>query len=242
MVSSMTTFFSFFLVLHIATGFIALVLFWVQAAGRKAGSRHRLIGQYYQRLMWTVVFSAVILCVIRITQGNIVGALFLLFLALITAKPLWIGTKVLELRTNSQRATNLARYNQVALAFNLVIVVTGGAMLLYGLKSSGKSYAVLLMIFGGLGLSNLSDLIVTLKTMRSEAAVDWMKEHIVSMGTSGIAAHTAFLVFGASRLLPNVVTQSSWSFIPWVAPAVVGTILIRRAVNKYQPKQNTKAA
>lgn len=234
--------FSLFLVLHIAAGFIALVLFWVQAAGRKAGPRHRLLGQYYQRLMWTVVLSAVILSVIRITQGSLVGALFLLFLALITAKPLWLGTKVLALRTKSQRAMNLARYNQFALAFNLLIVVTGGAMLLYGLKSIGKPFAVLLMIFGALGLSNLSDLIVTLKSMRSDASVDWMKEHIVSMGTSGIAAHTAFLVFGASRLLPSAVTQSSWSFVPWVAPAVVGTILIRRAVLKYQPKQSTKAA
>ncbi len=238
----MATIFSLFLVLHIAAGFIALILFWAQAAGRKGGARHRLLGQYYQRLMWTVVFSAVILCVIRITQGNTIGAMFLLFLALITAKPLWIGTKVLELRTKSQRATNLTRYNQVTLVFNLVIVVTGGAMLLCGLKSSGQSFAVLMMIFGGLGLSNLSDLIASLKSMRSEAAIDWMREHIVSMGTSGIAAHTAFLVFGASRLLPNVVTQSSWSFIPWVAPAVVGTILIRRAVHKYQPEQNAKAA
>jgi len=238
MVSSMTILFSLFLVLHIAAGFIALVLFWVQAAGRKAGPRHRLVGQYYQRLMWTVVLSAVALCVIRIAQGNIVGALFLLFLALITAKPLWIGTKVLKLRTTPQRATNLAQYNKVALAFNLVIVVTGGAMLLYGLRSSGQSFAVLMMIFGGLGLSNMPDLIATLKSIRSEAAVNWMKEHIVSMGTSGIAAHTAFLVFGASRFLPNVVSQSSWSFVPWVAPAAIGTILIRCAVRKYQLKPN----
>ncbi len=237
----MTTLFTPFLVLHIAAGFIALVLFWVQAAGRKAGPRHRLLGQYYQRLMWTVVLSAVVLCVIRIAQGNIVGALFLMFLALITAKPLWIGTKVLGLRTKSQRATNLAWYNKVALAFNLVIVITGGAMLMYGLKSTSQSFAVLMMIFGGLGLSNTPDLIATLKSMRSEAAVDWMKEHIVSMGTSGIAAHTAFLVFGASRILPSAVTQSSWSFIPWVAPSVVGVILIRRAVLKYQSKQNIKA-
>ncbi len=238
----MTTLFTLFLVLHIAAGFIALVLFWVQAAGRKAGARHKLIGRYYQRLMWIVVFSAVALCVIRITQGNLVGALFLLFLALITAKPLWIGTRVLELRTKSQRATNLARYNLVALAFNLTIVVTGAAMLLYGLNSGGQPFAVLMMIFGGLGLSNMPDLIATLKSMRSEAAVDWMKEHIVSMGTSGIAAHTAFLVFGASRILPIALTQSSWAFIPWVAPSVVGVILMRRAVLKYQPKQNIKAA
>lgn len=238
----MTTLFSLFLVLHIAAGFIALVLFWAQAAGRKAAPRHRQLGQYYQRLMWIAVLSAVFLCVIRIAQGKVIGAVFLLFIALITAKPLWLGTRVLTLRTKSQQAKNLVRYNQVALAFNLAIIVFGGAMLLFGLTSSGQSFAILMMIFGGLGLSNLSDLIATLKSMRSETAVDWIKEHIVSMGTSGIAAHTAFLVFGANRLLPSVVTQSSWSFVPWVAPAVIGIILIRRAVQKYQPKQITKAA
>jgi len=242
MVSSMTTLFSIFLVLHIAAGSIALGLFWVQAAGRKAGARHRQIGRYYQKLMWAAVLSAIVLCLIRITQGSVIGAVFLLFIALITAKPLWMGTQVLNLKTKSQQAVNLARYNQVVLAFNLAIVVFGGAMLVFGFKSSGQSFAVLMMIFGALGLSNVSDLIVTLKSMRSEVAVDWMKEHIVSMGTSGIAAHTAFLVFGANRLLPSAVTQSNWSFVPWVAPAVVGIILIRLAVRKYQPKPSVQGA
>ena len=42
---------------------------------------------------------------------------------------------------------------------------------------------------------------------------------------SGIAAHTAFGAFGLRRLFPELET-SSWAFIPWIAPSVVGTIAI----------------
>ncbi len=49
----------------------------------------------------------------------------------------------------------------------------------------------------------------------------WMYEHLGAMLGAGIAFHTAFAVFGASRLFDIGLT--GWvSVIPWVLPAAVG--------------------
>lgn len=220
---------------HIAAGFVALTLFWVQAATRKGGARHRRVGNLYVTLMWVVVCSAVLLCVISFINGRTVVATFLAFIALITAKPLWLGIAVLKAK-KGQNSSELRAYRVGNVVFNLVIVSTGIAMIAYGIYLGGQGFAVLLLIFGSLGLISVVELWSSLMAFRSSDLSEWTKTHIVGMGTSGIAAHTAFLVFGANRFLPEVITQTYWSFVPWLAPTLVGTILIRIAVKKYQSK------
>ena len=49
----------------------------------------------------------------------------------------------------------------------------------------------------------------------------WWYEHMGAMLGAGIAFHTAFAVFGVTRLFD--VGFSGWlSVIPWVAPALIG--------------------
>ena len=224
---------------HIGAGFVAIALFWVQAATHKGGARHRKVGNLYVKLMWVVVSSAVLLCVINFINGRTVVATFLIFIALITAKPLWLGIAVLKARKD-HRGVQLRAYRVASVVFNLVIVLNGGAMVAYGIYLDGQGFAVLLMIFGSLGLLNMIDLWWSLKAVNSTNPDEWIKAHIVGMGTSAIAAHTAFLVFGANRFLPEAITQTYWSFVPWLAPTFVGTILIRIAVKKYQAKPVSK--
>ncbi len=218
------------LVSHIVAGFAGLALFWGQAYARKGGRRHRRVGRLYVRLMWVVVVTAVILCIISLLSGRMVSAIFLSFIALITAKPLWLGTGVLAAKAGQIRA-----YRWASLMFDIAVVSAGGAMIAYGLQLGGQGFATLLLIFGGLGLANSADLWSSIKLFNSSDTSDWMKQHIASMGSSGIAAHTAFLVFGANSMLPDAITQSSWSIVPWITPAIIGTLLIRLAVRKYQP-------
>jgi len=218
------------LVSHIVARFAGLALFWAQAYARKGGRQHRKVGRLYVRLMWVVVVTAVTLCIISLQGGRTIIAIFLSFIALITAKPLWLGTSVLTAKTGQIKA-----YRVASLGFDIAVVSAGGAMVAYGLHLGGQGFATLLLIFGGLGLANSADLWSSIKMFNSSDTSDWTKQHIASMGSSGIAAHTAFLVFGANSLLPDVITQSSWSIIPWITPAIVGTLLIRLAVRKYQP-------
>ena len=49
----------------------------------------------------------------------------------------------------------------------------------------------------------------------------WYK-HMEEMVGSGIAFHTAFLVFGARRLFGSALIQGTWSFLPWILPIALG--------------------
>jgi hypothetical protein len=62
------------------------------------------------------------------------------------------------------------------------------------------------------------------------------------MCITGIAAHTAFLAFGAQSMFSHLY-GSYWSIVPWVAPTVIGTIGIRVAIMRYKQQgriPNTK--
>ena len=149
------------LALHIVAGFLALTLFWLQARARKGDANHRRLGNAYVKLMWVVVISAVALCINNYINGRNVIATFLVFIALITAKPLWLGVAVLKAKKEKPQpggGLSLRSYRRADLGFNLAIVACGIAMIVYGIYLGGKGMAVLLMIFGGIGLMNGFDL------------------------------------------------------------------------------------
>lgn len=52
---------------------------------------------------------------------------------------------------------------------------------------------------------------------------EWIIAHLRHIVGAGIAAHTAFFVFGGSRLL-NHILQGDSRVILWVAPGIIGTI------------------
>jgi len=55
--------------------------------------------------------------------------------------------------------------------------------------------------------------------------IGWREEHIVAMSVSGIAVHTALLVFGIGRTLGITLTGPS-AYVPWLLPAAVGLPLL----------------
>ena len=69
-------------------------------------------------------------------------------------------------------------------------------------------------ILGGRGmLRYLSD--------RPTIARAWFYEHMGAMIGSGIAFHTAFAVFGSSRIF-DYDLAGTWAVVPWVLPAAIG--------------------
>ncbi|MEM7081389.1 MAG: hypothetical protein AAF465_01460 [Pseudomonadota bacterium] len=72
---------------------------------------------------------------------------------------------------------------------------------------------------------------------------DRIQSHLASMIGAGIASHTAFFVFGANRFLSDALS-GHWQLVPWVAPAVVGTIIINRISRRYvrKPRRSTSHA
>ncbi|MEM7368165.1 MAG: hypothetical protein AAF587_06150 [Bacteroidota bacterium] len=217
------------LTLHIVAGFISIILFWIPVFTRKGGKNHRLIGKIYVRLMWVVVISAAILSVENLLTGETIMGAFLGFISLITANPLFYGIAILK-----QKKGLSPTYQTIHLIFKSAIVLAGIALIAYGISLNGKGTAVLMFIFGGLGVSDLPGLIRELKNPPKET--EWFKEHLVGMCTSGIAAYTAFFVFGASRFFQPLF-PGYWAVIPWIAPSIVGVIGIRYTVNQYRKKK-----
>lgn len=214
------------LLAHIAAGFSSLILFWVPVFTRKGGINHRRIGNYYIYAMWAVVITAVLLSVKNLLVGRFVMAAFLGFLALITGKPLWLGITALSNKKGSS-----AIYRRAQIVISASVVMAGACLIGYGLALGASGIAVFMIIFGVLGLASVFDLAANLRTDANSK--HWLEEHLANMCITGIAAHTAFLAFGAQSMFSHLY-GSYWSIIPWVAPTLIGTIGIRVAIGRYK--------
>lgn len=214
--------------IHVIAGFASLILFWIPIFTSKGGKSHRFIGKIYVRLMWVVVLTAALLSIKNIIIGNYVLAAFLGFLSFITANPLWHAISILKNKKNIS-----SKHRNIQLLFHIMIVLFGIFLIIYGIALKGNTAAILMFIFGGLGVADIRTVIKSIKNPKQQS--EWFKEHLIGMCTSAIAAYTAFLVFGARTFL-GAHLSGYWSIIPWLAPTIVGTIGIRYAVSYYKKK------
>lgn len=221
------------LFLHVLFGFISLVLFWLPVFLAKGGKAHRIVGKLYVYSMWIVVATAASLSVKNVIIGKYFMAAFLGFISLITANPLWYGMAILRPKAQD---TNSFRWLRVA--FDGVIALAGILLLTYGLVLKGENSAVLMIIFGCLGLTGIPTLIKNLKQPKEKE--DRIRLHMIGLLTSGIAAYTAFFVFGGytwmEKFLPGM-----WGVLPWVAPGLVGGIGITFGVKYYRKRGMIKS-
>lgn len=221
------------LFLHVSAGFSSIGLFFVPAFARKGGKLHRRVGLWYTYAMWLMVITAALLCCIQISRGNTSIALFLGFLALLTARPLYFGIAVLR---NKKGPT--ARMMIIDRALRIALGLFSIFMIGNGLNLWGPEGNVLSLIFGALGMTVWPILIKEARGVTLEYS--WMEEHIGQMVVAAIAAFTAFLVFGSQRAFGNIVPEK-FQFIVWVAPTVVGLVLSSRYKKKlYKRKAEGK--
>lgn len=221
------------LVIHIVCGFASLVLFWLPVAEKKGGNAHRKVGLWYVYTMSVVALSALVLSIENLLTDRITIGLFLGFLSLLTARPLWLGVECLNCK---QGLTS--RYKVIHFSTSIVLAISGFGLLMFGLSSS-SSLATVMIVFGILGLTALTDVITMLRAKYSAQSKQWLKDHIANMFVGGIAAHTAFLVFGGQSMLPSFQNQL-FSIFMWTAPSVIGLIAIKWAKHKYTSKPKSK--
>ena len=90
-----------------------------------------------------------------------------------------------------------------------------------------------MIIFRSLELIDIPSLIKKLK--RTYPEIDPIKDHMVGLLTSGIAAYSAFFVLGAhtweEQYLPGI-----WGILPWTEPGVIGAIGITYGVKYFRKK------
>lgn len=210
----------YLLMIHVAAGFSSLALFFIPVVARKGGKWHNWAGRWYVRGMWTVLATAVLLCGIRIGQGQTVMALFLGFLALLTSRPLYYGIAVLR----NKRGPS-ARMRMISDALVLGLAVGGPALIGFGVGWFGTDGHPLLIIFGSLG--TILALPKVYDRLRGyEKDYNWQHEHISGMLISAIAAFTAFFAFGGRSLFGDAF-GGNLEIVFWVAPTVIGVAIIR---------------
>lgn len=210
---------------HVAGGTVGLLAFWVPAMARKGGPLHRKAGRIYVKGMGVVMVTALPLSVVAFTTGNWIGGTFLLYLIVITGTALYAGLRALRAKagphlfiTPTQKA--LAVLNLAVGLTALVVGVATGVWLLAGFSLIG--------ILAGLGMVNF------IRRPPTDPRY-WWYEHFGGMIGTGIAAHVAFLNFGARRMIPGY-SLGDWGMLAWFVPVVVGVIASNRIEAYYRRK------
>ncbi|MEL7538658.1 MAG: hypothetical protein AAFM91_16540 [Pseudomonadota bacterium] len=236
---------------HIAIGAVALVTFWLPAFTRKGSARHVRFGRWYANTMYAVAVSAMLLSTLvlidplavrypdglpadsdpaRLAAGNRAGGWFLLMLGLLVFSNVRHGRLVLAVREQRERLRTPA---------HLALISSPGLLGLWVASVGIRYESLLLMIFSVIALMGSAGMLWY--AFRADIGPrQWMIEHFGSLIGSGIGAYTAFFAFGGASLFGKVLT-GNLMVIPWVLPAIVGTIAIRALTRRYRRRFATPA-
>lgn len=215
--------------IHIPFGFLSLILFWIPVGVKKGSPIHRKVGNYYYRTMWMVVITAILLSVCNAILEKYMAALYLGYLAIITAYPLWYSYEILQ-----QKGSWSDRYFAFRKLFVSLLFISGlGMILLGGIRYQFLGMGTMMGFFGLLALPAGRDILMSKsKAMDKETK---LKMHIQGTIISGIAAYTAFFAFGGSRILIEVLhMHHQWMVIPWVLPTILGVTYSRYMKRRYK--------
>ncbi|MBX2814679.1 MAG: hypothetical protein KTR24_01720 [Saprospiraceae bacterium] len=212
------------LILHIAVGFLSLVLFWIPVFSKKGGDFHVRIGKLYTYTMWVVVLTALLLCLLNLFTKDYLSAGFLGFISILTLAPLWYGMTILKHKQGITRT-----YFEVRRWLHVAILLSAIGLLIWGSFYRFEGEMIILLIFGLLGLTATRDVFASFDKVRQRP---WIKEHLVGMLGTGIAAYTAFLVFGGTQLFGHIFAGKAVAIL-WVSPTIIGTGLISRMSKRY---------
>ncbi|MFT6033246.1 MAG: hypothetical protein ACI854_001780 [Arenicella sp.] len=237
------------LFIHVAIGFLSLILFWIPVVTKKGSPLHIRTGHWYAKAMYIVGFSALVLGLmlmidpiafkfpdndfsvertVRIAEQLRSNGLFLLAISVLVLVGVRHGLQSVKAKGNQalmRRADSLV-INIALLAVGIWLALTA---------TGGSPMSVLYYIFAALcSVTAISNLRFCLKqkVTRGEQII----AHIGSIIGAGIGSHTAFFVFGANRFLSELLTGYV-VIVPWILPSVVGTLIIFQQSRKYRPRK-----
>ena len=211
---------------HVAFGFIGLAAFWFPIFARKGGKLHVTAGKVFKWCAYGVLGAAAIALTTRTVALSLAGTtpftdpgpyaflVFLGYLTVVTFITLRHGIAVLHSKRDHAAMRRPLNY---ALAWTAIGAST--AIVAYALVVKPDTMIILL------ALSPIGFLVGRgiLQFLGNEPETPrwWFYEHMGAMLGAGIAFHTAFLVFGSTRLFDIGLT--GWVVVlPWIAPTVIG--------------------
>lgn len=203
--------------LHIIGGFVSLFTFWIPIVTKKGGKAHSSSGWIYVLGMLVVSVSAFYMGMSRLIDPNsskdvVSFSLFLIFIALLSFATAYYGLRVLKYKN---RATRHKKVHDLAIPFILLIFAIG--ISIYGFNISSSLIAVFPLIGIFLGATQLYYWL-----QKPKRQMHWLFEHLSGMIGCSIATITAFVVFGAPRLLQI----DSANVLLWFLPTMLLTPVI----------------
>lgn len=228
----MQTFLKVALYFHIAAGFLALVTGLIPMFSKKGSKAHVLWGKIYFWAMFVVALTALIRFQMKL------NLIFLAGIAVFSFYNTFTGVRLVH-RKESGKPVFLDWFASI-----LGVVCSLGMVYFSYLafKMDNVFYTVLFLVFGiFMFLLAFEDLSIFggRKTIESEEGTPvpilyWFQNHISRMGGSYIATVTAFLVVNNPPYIPGLVV--------WIAPGVIGGIIIARTRAYYLKKfEKTKS-
>lgn len=226
----MDSFFHFARMVHIGSGFIALLVFLIPIVTKKGRKFHTRSGWIYVISMIAVSTTALYMGIYRLTwdagpdPDAIPFSWFLIFISILSGATAWYGIRVLRYKKRT------APHRQpIDLLFPTLLLISGIAISSYGWIIAFP----LLQYFPIVGLFlGATQLHYWLSSPKRKS--HWIVEHIVGMLSCCIATVTAFTVFGAPKLLQ----VDSVSLIVWFVPTIVLVPLIIGFSTYYQRKMD----
>ena len=228
----MKTLLTLLLITHITAGSTALLVGLLPMFARKGGRLHNRAGLVYVYCMFTVAITALLLCGL---QPFRLGLLFLTGIAVFSFYLCFTGWRATK---NKQ---GIPTTSDKLLTYGTLLV--GAAMVCFGtylLARRGFSFMPVVFSFFGLLTTRFAwqdyrkQQLPTLK-------MSWYFQHFTRMGGSYIATFTAAVVTNVPRLLPDNAPEWTATVI-WIAPSVLGSVLIARTVRYYKRKFAPKSA
>lgn len=214
--------FRFVLGAHLACAFGATALFWVPVLAAKGGPLHVGAGRLYARLIYATALTgaplAVLLLLAPPDPAATRTAAFLAYLMTILVQPVYHGVRVA--RTRAGGSVGSPVHTALSLAAIGAGLALGAAAIVW------REWPFLLVspigpVMGVRALIYADGPYFAKRQNRVRPHVSWREEHIVAMVVSGIAVHTAMLVFGTTRTLHMTFTGAA-AYVPWLLPTVLG--------------------
>ena len=220
----MQTFLKFALYLHILAGFTALVTGLVPMLSKKGSNTHKTWGTVYYWAMFVVASTALIRFQMKL------NLIFLSGIAVFSFYNTFTGVRLIH-RKNNLKPIFIDWFGAI------LMVIGSFGMIYFGYSAYRMDnifYTILFTIFGiFMFVIAFEDLRVFTGRKRIDNDVPlqtryWFQNHISRMGGSYIATITAFLVVNNPPFIPGLVV--------WIAPGVIGGIIIGRTRRFYIDK------
>ena len=215
----------FLTISHVVCGGTVLLLGLVQMFNRKGSANHLLIGKVYVVAMWWICLSALLL--ISFFRFNA----FLMVIAVLTFYASFTGVRVLK-----RKVKGTEKWYDWAVAF--ITAFFGIGLVIYGLhlfltRPGNEILAFLCTLFGLFTFLNAFRDLKFFLSKKDPEKLWWLRQHIGAMGGSYIAAVTAFAVQNPDLFLPG----SSYQWLLWILPTIIGNPFIIRAIRKWTRQQ-----